>query len=89
MLSERDRQVLDSIEANLSAADQRFADGMRWGRPRAPREYRRTWSIVLTVLGLLACAAILTTGHPLAVMALVTVAITALVRFVSRRLDSA
>jgi Flp pilus assembly protein TadB len=89
MLSERDRQVLDSIEADLSAVDQRFADGMRSGRPHPPREYRRTWSIVLTVLGVLAFAAILATGHPLAVVALVTVAITALVRFVSRRLDAA
>jgi hypothetical protein len=89
MLSERERQMLDSIEADLSLVDRRFVAGMRSGRPRPPREYRRTWTILLTALGVLAFGAILATGHPMAVVALVTVAVAGLVRFVSRRLDSA
>jgi Flp pilus assembly protein TadB len=89
MLSERDRRVLESIETNLYSVDQRFVTGLRSGVPRAPREYRRTWTIVLVVLGVLAFAAILITGHPLAVAALVAVAITALIRVVLRRLDTA
>jgi hypothetical protein len=89
MLSERDRQVLDSIAADLSAVDQRFADGMRSGRPRQPREYRQTWTVVLMTLGVLAFGWVLFAGDPLGVVALVAVAIMALVRFVSRRLDAA
>jgi hypothetical protein len=89
MLSERDRQMLASIEADLSSVDPRFVAGMRSGRPRAPREYRRTWTILLAVFGVLAFGAILITGHPLAVVALLVVSVTAVVRFVSRRLDSA
>jgi Flp pilus assembly protein TadB len=89
MLSERDRQVLDSMEADLYSADRRFVAGMRSGRPRVPREYRRTWSIVLLVLSLLAFGLVLFTGHPLAVVALMAVAVVGLVRVVCRRLDSA
>lgn len=89
MLSERERQLLQLIEADLSAADRRFVAAMRRGRPRPPREYRRTWTIVLSVLGLIGVAGVLLTGHWIAVVALVAVAVTALVRFVSRRLDSA
>jgi hypothetical protein len=89
MLSERDRQMLDSMEADLYAADPLFVAGMRSWRPRVPREYRPTWTIVLFVLGLLAFGVVLITGHPLAVVALLVVAIIGLVRAVSRRLDSA
>ena len=89
MLSERDRQVLYSMEADLYSVDPRFVAGMRTGRPRMPREYRPTWTIVLFVLGLLAFGVVLVTGHPLAVVALLVVAITGLVRAVCRRLDSA
>jgi hypothetical protein len=89
MLSERERQMLDSIEADLSLVDRRFVAGMRSGRPQAPREYRRTWTILLAVLGMLAFGAILVTGHPFAVVALISVAIAGLVRSVSRRLDAA
>jgi len=89
MLSERERQMLESIEADLSSVDPRFAAGMRAGRPLAPREYRRTWTVLLAVLGVLAFGAILITGHPLAVVALVIVSITAVVRFVFRGLDTA
>jgi hypothetical protein len=88
MLSERDRQVLYSMEADLYSVDPRFVAGMRTGRPRVPREYRPTWTIVLFVLGLAAFGAVLVTGHPLAVVALLVVAIIGLVRAVSRRLDS-
>jgi hypothetical protein len=89
MLSERERQMLDLIEADLSAGDRRFADAMRVGRPRPPREYRRTWMFVLLVLGVLAFGVVLFTGHPMAVVILTSVAIVGLIRFVSRRLDSA
>ena len=87
MLSERERRVLDAIEADLCAVDRRFVAGMRAGNPHVPREYRRTWAVVLAVLGVLAFATIMITGHFLAVLALVAVALTALVRFVCRRLD--
>jgi hypothetical protein len=89
MLSERDRQVLDSMEADLYSTDWRFVAGMRSGRPRVPREYRPTWSIVLFVLGLLAFGVVLVTGYPLAVVALLVIAISGVVRAISRRLDSA
>jgi hypothetical protein len=89
MLSERERQLLASIAAELSAADQRFADGMRSGRPRAPREYRQTWTVVLMTLGVLAFGWVLFTGDPLGAVALVAVAVAALVRVVTRRLDTA
>jgi hypothetical protein len=89
MLSERDRQLLDSMAADLYSADRRFVAGMRSGRPRVPREYRPTWMIVLVVLGLLAFGVVLVTGQPLAVVALLVVAVIGLVRAVSRRLDSA
>jgi hypothetical protein len=80
MLSERERRVLESIEADLSA-DRRFAAAMRADRSRS---YRRRWTTVLTVTGGLAFGMALTTGEPLAVIVLVVVAIAALVRLVSR-----
>lgn len=87
MLSERDRHLLELIEADLSAGDRRFAAAMRAGRPEPPREYRRTWTIVLAVLGLLGVVAVVVTGHWAAVLALVAVAVLGLIRFVRRRLD--
>jgi len=54
-----------------------------------PREYRPTWSIVLFVLGLLAFGVVLVTGYPLAVVALLVIAISGVVRAIFRRLDSA
>jgi hypothetical protein len=87
MLSERERHLLELIEADLSAGDKRFAAAMRAGRPKPPREYRRTWTVVLVVLGLLAMVAVIVTGHWAAVLGLVAVAVVALVRFVRRRLD--
>ena len=88
MLSERDRRVLESIEANLFTADRQFVMGMRTGRPRAPREYRQIGTILLLALGLAAFGVVLVTGHPLAVIVLVATAISGLVRFVFRRLDA-
>lgn len=87
MLSERERHLLELIEADLCAGDKRFADAMRAGRPKPPREYRRTWGVVLMVLGLLGVVAVLVTGHWVAVLVLVVIAVAALVRFVRRRLD--
>ncbi|GAA1031029.1 hypothetical protein GCM10009557_25020 [Virgisporangium ochraceum] len=87
MLSERERHLLELIEADLSAGDRRFAAAMRAGRPKPPREYRRTWTAVLVVLGLLGVVAVVVTGHWGAVLALVAVAVLGLVRFVRRRLD--
>lgn len=80
MLSERERRMLDSIEADLSA-DRRFAAAMRSGRPQA---YRRMSTTVLAVIGALAFGMALTTGNPLAVIVLVAVSIAGLVRVVSR-----
>jgi Flp pilus assembly protein TadB len=88
MLSERERQQLELIEADLSAGDRQFVVAMRRGRPRPPREYRRTWAVVLAVLGLAGFVAVLVTGHWAAVVGLAAVAVVAVVRFVSRRLDS-
>jgi hypothetical protein len=88
MLSERDRRVLESIEADLFSADRQFVVGMRLGRPRPPREYRSIGTILLLVLGLIAFGVVLVTAHPLAVIVLVATAIGGLVRFVFRRLDA-
>jgi hypothetical protein len=87
MLSERERHLLELIEADLSAGDKRFVAGMRAGRPQPPREYRRTFMIVLAVLGVLGVVAVVLTGHWGAVLALVAVTLVGLVRFVRRRLD--
>jgi hypothetical protein len=87
MLSERERHLLELIEADLAAGDKRFAAAMRAGSPKPPREYRRTWAVVLAVLGLLGMVAVFVTGHWAAVLGLVAVAVVALVRFVRRRLD--
>ena len=80
MLSERERRVLDSIEADLST-DRQFVAAMRTGRPLA---HRRRWTIVLVVLGVLAFASAVTTESPMAVIVLVAVSIAAMVRFVAR-----
>jgi hypothetical protein len=80
MLSERERRVFESIEADLSA-DRRFVAAMRSGRS-GTRE--RWWTVVLTIVGVLAFGMVLTTGEPLAVIVLVVVGIAALVRLVSR-----
>ena len=87
MLSERERHLLEQIEADLSAADRRFAAAIGAGRPVPPREYRHTWTVVLVVLVLLGMVAVVVTGHWSAVLALVALAVVALVRFVRRRLD--
>jgi Flp pilus assembly protein TadB len=80
--------MLELIEADLLSGDRRFADAMRMGRPRAPREYRRTWTIILAVLGVLAFILAMVTGHPLAVVALLVTAIVGLIRFVVRKPDA-
>ena len=87
MLSERERHLLELIEADLVAGDKRFAAAMRAGRPKPPREYRRTWTVVLAVLAVLGMVAVVVTGHWGAVLALVAVAVAGLVRFVRRSLD--
>jgi hypothetical protein len=89
MLSERDRWILYQMEASLSCSDPRFVAAMRLGRPRAPREYRCTALRLLTLLGILAFLAVIATGHPLALIALLAIAVTSLFRFVSRQLDQA
>jgi hypothetical protein len=89
MLSERDRQVLGQIEDSLTASDPKFVAAMRRGRPRAPREYGRLWMILLVVLGVASFVVVTATGHPLAVVSLIVVGVTGLVRFVSRHLDGA
>ena len=80
MLSERERRVFESIEADLSA-DRRFVAAMRSDRLGT---HRRWWTIALTIIGVLAFGMVLTTGEPLAVIVLVGVGIAALVRLVSR-----
>jgi hypothetical protein len=80
MLSERERRVLDSIEADLST-DRQFVAAMRADRPRA---HRRRWTAILVLLGVLAFASAVTTQSPVAVIVLVAVSIVAMVRFVSR-----
>jgi hypothetical protein len=89
MLSERERQMLDLIEADLSCGDRHFVDALRAGRPRAPREYRQTWTIILAVVGVLAFGTVMFTGHPVALVTLLATAILGLIRFVSHHPDSA
>jgi hypothetical protein len=87
MLSERERQILHQMEMGLSFTDPRFVAAMRTGRPRPPREYRRTLFALLLVLGLASFVAVVVTGHPLALLALLATSITGLCRFVFRELD--
>jgi DUF3040 family protein len=87
MLSERERQLLSQIEMGLSFADPRFVEGMRRGRPRAPREYGRFVANLLVTLAFLLGVWVILTGHPLVLMGFITVVIIGVVRFVRRRLD--
>ena len=87
MLSERERQVLNQIEMGLSGADPRFAAGMRTGRPKAPREYRRALANLLLTWGFILCVVVILTGNPVAVVGFISVVIMGLVQFVRRRLD--
>jgi hypothetical protein len=45
-------QGIEDIEAELQRTDPRFAEGLRTGRPCAPREYRRRlgWFLVVAAL---------------------------------------
>jgi hypothetical protein len=88
MLSERDRQVLNQIELALAGTDPKFVAGLRSGRPHRPREYRLTWAILLTVLGVGAFV-VAVSGNPIGLLMLAAVGVTGLFRFVSRRLDQA
>jgi Protein of unknown function (DUF3040) len=54
MLSYDERRRLGHIETWLRIDDPNFAEGMRAGLPRAPREYRRWPALALLVSGLLA-----------------------------------
>jgi hypothetical protein len=89
MLSERERQMLKQLERSVSCTDPRFVTAMRLGRPRAPREYRATALRLLFLFGAMMLLAVVTTGHPLALIALLVISVTALFRFVSRELDGA
>jgi uncharacterized membrane protein HdeD (DUF308 family) len=88
MLSYDERRRLGHIETWLRIDDPNFAEGMRAGLPRAPREYRLWPTIALLTLGLLALAfAALTGVLPAAVPG--TAAMVAGVRCWMRRLDGA
>jgi hypothetical protein len=54
MLSYDERRRLGHIETWLRIEDPDFAEGIRAGLPRAPREYRRWPSVVLLTFGMLA-----------------------------------
>jgi hypothetical protein len=54
MLSYDERRRLGHIETWLRIDDPEFAEGIRAGLPRAPREYRRWPAIALLVVGMLA-----------------------------------
>jgi hypothetical protein len=54
MLSYDERRRLGHIETWLRIDDPNFAEGIRAGLPRAPREYRRWPSVALLASGLIA-----------------------------------
>jgi Protein of unknown function (DUF3040) len=54
MLSYDERRRLGHIETWLRIDDPNFAEGIRAGLPKAPREYRRWPAITLLTLGMLA-----------------------------------
>ncbi|WP_203658398.1 DUF3040 domain-containing protein [Actinocatenispora rupis] len=68
MLSEREQRVLDEIDLAATAADHRFADGLRRGRPRLPQEFRhwrlRVLAGLLFLLVLPVCALLVVRGRP-------------------------
>lgn len=72
MLSEQERRLLDEIDLSVTSADHRFADGLRRGRPRLPREFRRRRVRVLTgcvlLLALPVCGLMIARGSPYGVM---------------------
>jgi hypothetical protein len=53
MLSYDERRRLGHIETWLRIDDPNFAEGIRAGLPRAPREYRRWPAIALLTVGML------------------------------------
>lgn len=66
MLNSDERRALAGLEATVLHDDRRFADGLRDGRPKAPREFRwrlRAVALVLSVLALASgCWAALAAG---------------------------
>lgn len=72
MLSERERRLLARIDLVATTDDRRFADGLRQGRPRLPREFRRRRARLVAGCLLLAvlpvCGLMLAYGDPLGVL---------------------
>lgn len=59
MLKPSERRDLELIAADERAADEWFADGLRYGRPHRPREYRRRRRLcALVALAALAALAV-------------------------------
>ncbi|GAA4216770.1 DUF3040 domain-containing protein [Actinocatenispora rupis] len=73
MLNQQERRLLDEIDRAATATDHRFADGLRRGRPRLPREHRygriRVLTGFLLLLVLPVCGVLIAHGNPLGVLA--------------------
>ena len=72
MLSSEERQRLAAIAVEVGHGDPRFADGLRDGRPCAPRELRlgirRTVVFVVAILALVVSSVLAATGVTLFAM---------------------
>ncbi|MCK1818988.1 DUF3040 domain-containing protein [Streptomyces sp. XM83C] len=64
-MAEPSDRRLGEIESRLHRDDPRFADALAAGRPRRPREYRRTGAWLLLAVALTALGAGITLAHGL------------------------
>jgi hypothetical protein len=88
MLSYDERRSLGSIETWARIDDPDFADGLAFGRPHPPREYRRWPMLVLLCFGALSLAVGLFTGGVVAALFGALAVLTALRLWLSRQLDT-
>jgi hypothetical protein len=87
MLSYDERRRLGHIETWLRIEDPDFAEGIRAGLPRAPREYRRWPSVVLLTFGMLALLAGALFGNLLAAVPGTAAMVAGTRLWLRRRLD--
>jgi hypothetical protein len=88
MLSHDERRRLGSIETWARIDDPEFADGLAFGKPHPPREYRRWPMLVLLCVGALSLAVGLFTSGVVAALFGALLVLTALRMWLRRQLDA-
>lgn len=87
MLDHDERRQLGHIETWLRIGDPAFAEGLRTGQPRRPREYRRWPALIPLGAGLAVIAVAILTGLLLAALPGLAGVLAAARFWLRRRLD--